>query len=89
MLTKSEFMEGIRILQNNYQKTYTTEQLKLFYESLKDMKKDKFIKNIKLHIKSSVYMPNIAEIRNEIKKETTYSQRDYSNVDFNKFYENI
>jgi len=89
MLTKNEFMAGIRILQNNYQKTYTTEQLKLFYENLKDMKKTKFIENIKLHIKSSAFMPSIAEVRNEIKKETTYTQRDYSNIDFNKFYANL
>lgn len=89
MLSKKDFMEGIKILQNNYQKEFSTEQLKLFYENLKDMPKNKFIKNIKAHIRTSRYVPNIAEIRNENSKNTTYTQRDYSNVDFNKFYANL
>lgn len=89
MLTKKDFMEGIKILQHNYQKEFSAEQLKLFYENLKDMPKNKFIKNIKAHIRISKYIPNIAEIRNENVKDITYQQRDYSDIDFNKFYANL
>ncbi len=52
MLTKEDFMKGIHILQDNYHRKMTGEQLKLFYENLKDMDKDKFISNINQYIKS-------------------------------------
>lgn len=88
-MNKADFMEGIRILQNNYNKKLTIDQLKLFYESLKDMEKNTFIANIKEQIKINPYMPNIAQIRNEQKPQfINYEQRDYSNMDFNQFYAN-
>lgn len=86
-----EFREGIEILQNNYSKKYTKEQLKLFYEKLKDINKDKFILNIEEHIKKNPFMPNIAQLRGEYSYRDTYSnyeQRDYSNFDFSKLYAN-
>lgn len=88
-MTKAEFMEGIHILQDNYNKKLTTEQLKLFYENLKDMSKDRYISNIKSHIKNNQFMPNIAQLRGENK--TTYAnfeQRDYSNFDFEQLLVN-
>lgn len=89
MITKVEFMEGIRILQNNYHKNLTGSQLKLFYENLKDMSKNQFISNINKHINQSDYMPNIAQIKYANKREiSNYEQRDYTNVDINKFYAN-
>ena len=40
-------------------------------------------------IKNVPYIPNIAQIRNEPKKEySNYEQRDYSNFDFSKLYAN-
>lgn len=87
MLTKTDFMEGIHIIQNNYNKKLSTEQLKLFYESTKDMNKDKYIANIKEHIKTNAFMPNIAQIRNE-NNNSNYEQRDYTNYDLEKFYAN-
>ena len=87
MLTKNEFMEGIHILQDNYNKKMTGTQLKLFYENLKDMNMDTFISNINQYIKTNSYMPTIAQIRNEPRKQfSNYEQRDYSNIDFNQFY---
>lgn len=86
-MTKAEFMEGIHILQDNYNKKLTTEQLKLFYENLKDMSKDKYTENIKTHIKTNQFMPNIAQLRGENK--TTYvnfEQRSYREFDFDKIY---
>lgn len=89
MLTKNEFMEGIHILQDNYNRKMTGTQLKLFYENLKDMNKDKFISNINEYIKTNSYMPTIAQIRNEPRKQfLNYEQRDYLNIDFSQFYAN-
>lgn len=88
-MTKAEFMEGIHLIQNNYHKKLTTEQLRLFYENLKDMSKDRYISNIKQHIKNNAFMPNIAQLRGENK--TTYAnfeQRDYSRIDFDKIFKN-
>lgn len=89
MLTKEDFMRGIHILQDNYHRKMTGEQLKLFYENLKDMDKDKFISNINQYIKSNSYLPTIAQLRNEPRKQfSNYEQRDYSNIDFSQFYAN-
>ena len=88
-MNKVEFMEGIHILQDNYNRKLTGTQLKLFYENLKDMEKDKYISNIKEHIKTNSFMPTIFQIRNEQRKQfANYEQRDYSNLDFSKFYAN-
>lgn len=89
MLTKTDFMEGIHILQDNFNRKMTGTQLNLFYENLKDMDKEKFISNIKQYIKSNSYMPTIAQLRNEPRKQfSNYDQRDYSNIDFSKLYAN-
>lgn len=88
-MTKTEFMEGIKILQNNYQRTFTIEQLKLFYESLKDMSKDKFIENIKKHIRTSQHMPNIAEIRKENQDKTINRRINYTNLNSSYWYANL
>lgn len=85
-----DFMQGIHILQNNYNRKFSKEQLKLYYENLKDMSAEKYIANINRHIKSSTFMPTIAEIRDDKKREiySNYEQRDYSNIDLDKFYAN-
>ena len=89
MLTKDEFMEGIHILQNNYHKNLTTEQLKLFYENLKYMSKDRYIASVKQHIKNNQFMPNIAQLRGENKTVyANYEQRNYNNFDFSKIFAN-
>lgn len=88
-MNKTEFMEGIRLLQDNYNKRLSTEQLKLFYENLKDMGKERYIANIKTNIKLNPFMPNIAQLRNEnVKIYANYKQRSYSNTDLSKYYAN-
>lgn len=88
-MDKTEFMEGIHILQNNYNKKLSTEQLKLYYENLKDMDKNRFLNNVRQAIKLNPFMPNIAQLRNEnVKNYANYKQRDYSNVDLSKYYAN-
>lgn len=89
MLTKSDFMEGMHILQNNYNKKLSAEQLRLYYENLKDMNKDKYIANIKELIKSNLFIPNIAQIRNETSRVfADYEQRELNNIDFDNLYAN-
>ena len=87
-MNTNDFKEGIELLQNNYHKTFSTEQLKLYYENLKDMSKDKYLSNIKSNIKNNPYMPNIAQIRNldKIKIQENFEQRDYSNIDLDKLF---
>ena len=88
-MDKTDFMEGIHILQNNYNKTLSIEQLKLYYEHLKDLSKDRFIDNVKQAIKTNPFMPNIAQLRNEQNKNyTNYEQRDYKDKDLSKYYAN-
>ncbi len=88
-MNKVEFMQGIHILQDNYNRKLTGTQLKLFYENLKDMDKSIYISNIKEYVKTNSFMPTISQIRNEQRKQfANYEQRDYSNLDFNKFYAN-
>ena len=88
-MNKVEFMQGIHILQDNYNRKLTGTQLELFYENLKDMDKSIYISNIKEYIKTNSFMPTISQIRNEQRKQfANYEQRDYSNLDFSKFYVN-
>lgn len=90
MMTKAEFMEGIHILQDNYNKQFTGTQLKTYYDNLKDMSKETYINNIKEIIRNNRFVPTIAEIRRieQRKQFSDYQQRDYENIDFNKFYVN-
>ncbi len=85
-----DFMEGIHILQDNYNKKLTTAQLKLFYENLKDMNRNRYLRNMKEHIKTNSFMLNIAQLRKETSQQyVNYEQRDYSNVDFDKLFANV
>lgn len=88
-MTKIEFMEGISILQDNFNRKLSVSQLKLYYKNLKDMNKERYLANINEIIKNNTFMPTIAEIRNESRKQfSNYEQRDYEDIDFNKFYAN-
>lgn len=89
-MNKVEFMEGIHILQDNYNRKLTSSQLRLYYDNLKDMSKDKYISNIKEYIKTNSFMPTISQILNQTKTSNyqSFEQRDYSNLDFSKLYTN-
>lgn len=88
-MNKNDFIEGVHILQNNYNKKLSTEQLRLYYENLKDMDKEKYISNIKEAIKNNSFMPNVAQIRNETTKGfADYKQRNYSEEFLNSLYAN-
>ena len=78
-MNKMEFMEGIHILQDRYNKKLSTSQLRIYYENLKDMNKDRFISNIKEHIKANPFMPTIAEISKK-------SSNNFQNINLNSSY---
>ncbi len=88
-MNKTEFMEGIHILQNNYNQTFSKDKLRLYYENLKDMTKEEYLQNINELIKTKTYLPNIAEIRSDMPKNfANYEQRDYQSIDFDSLYAN-
>ena len=84
-MDKSEFMEGVHLLQNAYGRKLTTEQLKLYYDNLKDLDKDVFIKNIKEQIKINPFIPTVANLRN---KNVNFDKRKYTEDFLNQFYAN-
>lgn len=83
MLTEIEFMEGINLIQDNYQKTLSNEQLELFYENLKDMDVDKYMSNIKEHIRKCQFLPNIAQIRVGFDEQ---KMSNFQNMNLNSCY---
>lgn len=89
-MNKTEFMEEIHILQDNYNRKLTSSQLRLYYDNLKNMSKDKYISNIKEYIKTNSFMPTISQILDKTNKNKyqNFEQRDYSNYDFSKLYAN-
>lgn len=89
-MDKTEFMEGIHILQDNYNRKLTSSQLRLYYDNLKNMSKDRYISNIKEYIKTNSFMPTISQILDKTNKNKyqNFEQRDYSNYDFSKLYAN-
>ena len=88
-MNKSEFMEGIHILQNNYNQTFSKDKLRLYYENLKDMEKEEYLHHINELIKIKTYLPNIAEIRGDMPKNfANYEQRNYKTIDFDSLYAN-
>ena len=84
-----DFFEGIHILQINYGQIFSKEKLDLYYENLKEMKKNDYLDNINNLIKTSKFMPNIAEILNyKTQISCNYIQRNYDDCDLNNFYAN-
>ena len=87
-MNKTEFMEGIHVLQNCYNQKFSTEKLRAYFENLKDMDKGTYLKNIKNLVKTNNFMPNVAQIRGEYQRLSNFEQRDYSNYDFNRLLAN-
>lgn len=85
-MDKKQFLQGIEKIQLAYNITFNSEKLKLWYENLKNMDYEKYINRVEELIKTSKYVPNIAEILNN---EKGYSGRDYSNFNFDTLYANL
>ena len=77
-------------MQDNYNRKLTSSQLRLYYDNLKNMSKDRYISNIKEYIKTNSFMPTISQILDKTNKNKyqNFEQRDYSNYDFSKLYAN-
>lgn len=87
-MKRVDFAKGIKILEMTYNQKFDDEKLNFWYRQLLDLDKDIYFNNIKQIIKNSQFMPNIAQIRNK-KIDSRFQQRDYSEMDFNKFYANF
>ena len=87
-MNRKEFIEGIKNLELSYNQKFTEEKLNYWYEKLKDMDANKYLKNIDNITKTFNFMPNIAQIRSETisKQYNNFQQRDYSGIDFDKLF---
>ena len=86
-MNKQDFAKGIKILELTYNQKFDAEKRDFWYRQLQDLSADRFFNNIKEIVKSSTFMPNIAQIRKEPRKQfSSYDQRDYNDLDFSKFY---
>lgn len=88
-MNRQEFAKGIKILEITYNQTFDEEKRDFWYRQLQDLDTEIYFNNIKEQIRINVFMPNIAQIRGENgKKYINYKQRDYSSLNFNRFYAN-
>lgn len=85
-MNKNEFLAGVNELELAYNQKFTKEKLQIWYKMLKNVDFETYIKRIEKLVAESKYMPTVAEILD--KKPHEFEQRDYSKMDFNKFYVN-
>lgn len=65
-MNKTEFMEGIHILQNSYNQSFNKEKLQIWWNDFKEINSEEYIKAIAKIKSKNKFMPNIAEIKCEI-----------------------
>lgn len=88
-MNKQEFAKGVKILELTYNQKFDEEKRDFWFRQLQDLNASRYFNNIKNIIKTSTFMPNIAQLRNEPRKQfADYEQRDYSNINLNQFYAN-
>lgn len=87
-MERAEFAIGIKKIQNAYNTKFEAEKIDLWWNNLKNMDGNKYLKRVDELINTSKFIPNIAEILDKNKLENC-EQRDYSNMDFNKYYANL
>ena len=88
-MNRQEFAKGIRILELTYNQKFDKEKRDFWYRQLQDLEAKRYFDNIKQTVKTSTFMPNIAQIRNETSRAfVNYEQRDYSDLDFESLYAN-
>lgn len=67
-MTKKEFAFGLKILQSSYSRDFSEEDIKIWYMQFKEEDGLTFHKAVKNIIRTSRFMPSIADILYEIKK---------------------
>lgn len=87
-MERAEFAIGIKKIQNAYNTKFEAEKIDLWWNNLKNMDGNKYLKRVDELINTSKFIPNIAEILDKSKLENC-EQRDYSNMDFSKYYANL
>ena len=90
-MDKRQFSIGIEKLEMAYNQKFSKEKLMLWYSKLKEMQADKYMQRIDKLIEIKEYMPSIAEIldKKQVNSNyTNYQQREYTDIDFSKFYAN-
>ena len=87
-MNKKEFGEGIKILQNSYNQTFSQEKLVLWWNNLNKMSVETYLRNINHLVKTNHFLPSIAEVLNPRQSTSNFEQRSYDKLDFNKLYEN-
>ena len=88
-MNKQEFVVGIKKLELAYNSNFSNEKLQLWFNKLNKMDSKDYLNRIDELIETKQYMPNIAEILDKKQINTNYAnyeQRQYSDIDFNKFY---
>lgn len=88
-MNKQEFAKGIKVLELTYNQKFDEEKRDFWYRQLKDLEAERYFNNIKDIVKTSTFMPNIAQIRNETSRAfANYEQRELTDIDFNSLYAN-
>lgn len=67
-MTKKEFALGLKILQSCYSRDFNEEDIKIWYMQFKDEDGGVFHRAVKNIIRTSRFMPTIADIFHEMKK---------------------
>lgn len=86
-MDKKQFLQGIEKIQLAYNVNFSSEKLKLWYDSLKNMSFEKYMGRVNELIKTNKYIPNIAEILDYT--GNAYEGRNYNSFDFNSLYCNF
>ena len=77
-----EFIKNMTYLGLAYDKQYTQEEIKLYYDFLKDFNDDVIVKAIKEIIKTSKYIPKVTELVEKcesIREEIRFEVLEYMN----------
>lgn len=85
-MNKTEFMEGIHILQNSYNQQFSKEKLRTWWTEFKDIDADSFIKAIEQLKIENKFLPNIAEITGMIINNSKFSSY---NLNSSYWYKNL
>ena len=61
-MTNAEFIQATSRLENYYDKEYTTEQLKIMFDMLKEWNIQKYIRAINYCIRNNKFLPKVADL---------------------------
>lgn len=97
-MSNTEFIQATSKLENYYGKEYTTEQLKIMFDMLREWTIEKYRKAINYCIRNSKYLPKIADLTSadidiigtEEKKKIDFVKcKKCNNEGFIKYFKNV